>query len=102
MPPTPSSDAPQSSGRVAAPATAPLVPVRNTALLRVLGAIFLLVAVGTSGMLVLSHLDALKLPGCGPGSACSDLANGFWGSIRIGTVEGSPDPRFRWPVRFPS
>ncbi|NLG43960.1 MAG: thioredoxin domain-containing protein [Phycisphaerae bacterium] len=63
------------------------------ALLRTLGAFFLLISITMSVMLALSTLGSLKLPGCGPGSACSDLSNGFWGSIRWSETG-------KWPVAY--
>ena len=57
---------------------------------RVLGVLFLLVAVATSVMLALEHIGGLSLPGCGPGSGCAELANSFWGRV----------PGTNWPVSF--
>jgi predicted DsbA family dithiol-disulfide isomerase/uncharacterized membrane protein len=68
-------------------------PVPNAGSLRALGALFLLVAIGMSVMLVLSTFGSMKLPGCGPGSACSDLSNGPWGSIPLGHDS-------KWPVSY--
>lgn len=59
-------------------------------LLRVLGVLFLLVAVATSALLALEHIGGLSLPGCGPGSGCAELANSFWGKV----------PGTNWPVSF--
>ncbi|MCH8151139.1 MAG: thioredoxin domain-containing protein [Planctomycetes bacterium] len=50
----------------------------------------LIIAIGASLMLVLQHLDALSLPGCGPGSACAELTQGAWGKV----------PLVNWPVSF--
>jgi protein-disulfide isomerase/uncharacterized membrane protein len=47
----------------------------------VAGAIFLLVAVITSGMLTLESLMGLALPGCGAGSPCAKAAASAWGKI---------------------
>ncbi len=55
---------------------------------RALGAVVLLVAVASSGMLVAYHLNAMSLPGCGPGSGCAELAKGRWGTL----------PVLGWPV----
>jgi protein-disulfide isomerase/uncharacterized membrane protein len=51
-----------------------------------LGAMFIVAAIVTSGMLVLSFIRGIDLPGCGVGRGCADLTNGKWG--KIGT----------WPV----
>jgi protein-disulfide isomerase/uncharacterized membrane protein len=39
-------------------------------------------------MLVAYHLNAMSLPGCGPGSGCAELAKGRWGTL----------PVLGWPV----
>ncbi len=57
-----------------------------------LGATAALLAAFMSLLLVLEHVADLALPGCGEGSACQQVAEGFWGSIRIGD--------FAWPVSF--
>ncbi|MCA9295862.1 MAG: hypothetical protein KC983_05080, partial [Phycisphaerales bacterium] len=52
----------------------------------VVGAVLIVAAIVTSGMLVLSYIRGIDLPGCGVGRGCSELTSGKWG--RIGT----------WPV----
>lgn len=55
-----------------------------------LGLVFLLslVAALSSGMLVWRHFSGLALPGCGPTSACAQLATSQWGNV------------LGWPVSF--
>ena len=55
-----------------------------------LGAAFLLLAAATSLMLALEHFGGLRLPGCGPGSACAEAAASYWGKV----------PGTQWPVSF--
>ena len=50
----------------------------------------LIFAIGASLMLVASHVAAMSLPGCGPGSACAELTQGVWGKV----------PLVDWPVSF--
>ena len=59
---------------------------------QVAGAAFLLLAAAMSCLLVVEHVAGLTLPGCGPGSACEQLAKSAWGKIAIGG--------FQWPVSF--
>ncbi len=54
------------------------------------GLVPLIIAIGASLMLVLEHVDALSLRGCGPGSACAELTQGVWGKV----------PLVNWPVSF--
>lgn len=56
---------------------------------RSIGAAGLAVATGCSAVLSLSHLGTTT-PGCGPGSACTAVANSVWGSI----------PGLGWPTAF--
>ncbi len=49
-----------------------------------------LVALVASGMLAYSHIAAVSLPGCGPGSPCAQAAASRWGSI----------PGLGWPTAF--
>ncbi|MBU0637434.1 MAG: thioredoxin domain-containing protein [Planctomycetes bacterium] len=57
---------------------------------RTVGALALLVAAGTALVLALKNLDAVSLPGCGPGSACDQVAASAWSKI----------PVINWPVSF--
>ncbi len=41
-------------------------------------------------MLVLDHFGGIKLPGCGPGSACAAAAASWWGKL----------PGTAWPISF--
>lgn len=50
----------------------------------------LLIAAITSCMLVYAHLDPNALPGCGAGSPCSDVADSWWGMIRLFDLD--------WPI----
>ncbi|MFH1748948.1 MAG: DsbA family protein [Planctomycetota bacterium] len=47
----------------------------------ILGAVFLLVALAMSFVLVLKHVKGINFPGCGPGSDCEELAESAWGKI---------------------
>jgi protein-disulfide isomerase/uncharacterized membrane protein len=55
-----------------------------------LGIVALGIATGASGMLAYEHLSGHSLPGCGPGSACAQLAASRWGKI----------PGLEWPTSF--
>jgi len=68
-----------------APASPPVSTTRIA-----LGITFLLLAMATALILVLEHLGGIALPGCGPGSACAELARGKWGKV----------PGVNWPVSF--
>ena len=58
----------------------------------VVGTALLLTAAGASGALVLKHLGALSVPGCGPGGACDEALRSPWGKIPVGS--------YGWPVAF--
>ncbi|MEM7227381.1 MAG: thioredoxin domain-containing protein [Planctomycetota bacterium] len=53
-----------------------------------IGAIAIVAALVTSGMLVYGHLQAIDLPGCGVDQGCADLTSGKWGVV----------PGLGWPV----
>jgi protein-disulfide isomerase/uncharacterized membrane protein len=57
-----------------------------------LAILFVGFAAAMSFMLVLEHIVGMSLPGCGEGSACQDLANSFFGKIKIGS--------FAWPSAY--
>jgi len=57
---------------------------------RTVGAVCLLVAIVMSAMLVVQHLGAMNLPGCGPGSGCAEAAKSIWAKV----------PGIDWPVSF--
>lgn len=89
-------------------------------MLFILGAVFLLVSIAASLMLVLQHLAGMALPGCGVGSPCAALASSIWGkvpliklptasvglsyfiAVLIGWIiaRGRVTNQFRWIVRF--
>jgi protein-disulfide isomerase/uncharacterized membrane protein len=56
----------------------------------VLGILLLGVAAGASLLLVLEHLGALSLPGCGQGSPCAQATASAWGRV----------PLLNWPTAF--
>lgn len=47
-------------------------------------------AIGAAVMMTMSHLGALTLPGCGPGSACDAAANSWFGKV----------PGTQWPISY--
>src|SRR5262245_47386340 len=53
-----------------------------------LGIVLLLAAIGATAMLVWQHITGFAIPGCGPGSACAELAGSAWGKV----------PGIGWPV----
>jgi predicted DsbA family dithiol-disulfide isomerase len=55
-----------------------------------MGALFLIVSIAASLVLALKHLGAVSIPGCGPGSACDQLAATIWGKV----------PVVEWPTVF--
>jgi protein-disulfide isomerase/uncharacterized membrane protein len=57
-----------------------------------LGGAFLLVAVAASAVLSMKHLGGISVPGCGPGSACDQLAATVWGKV----------PGLTWPTEWPT
>ena len=69
-----------------------VIPPQASIPTQVAGAAFLLLAAAMSCLLVVEHVAGLSLPGCGPGSACQQLAQSAWGKIAIGS--------FQWPVSF--
>lgn len=52
------------------------------------GIVLLLIATGSSMMLVIASLSAMALPGCGEGSGCAEAANSVWGRL----------PGVGWPL----
>lgn len=67
-----------------------ILPANVSPVKLALGAVLLLVAVGTSVMLVLENIGGISLPGCGPGSGCAEAAVSVWGNV----------PYIDWPVSF--
>jgi protein-disulfide isomerase/uncharacterized membrane protein len=55
-----------------------------------MGALLLTVAAAASGVLTLQQISRVSVPGCGPGSACGQLAASVWGKV----------PFVDWPVSF--
>ena len=57
-----------------------------------LGLVFLIVAAGASGLLLMKEMGVIgvSLPGCGEQSACGDLSRGFFGSV----------PGIGWPTSY--
>lgn len=55
-----------------------------------LGILALAVSAASSLVLAISSISGLSAPGCGPASACAELANGPWGKV----------PGIGWPVSF--
>ncbi|MBD3237645.1 MAG: hypothetical protein GF330_13145, partial [Candidatus Eisenbacteria bacterium] len=51
-----------------------------------IGTLCLLVSAMASGLLVLEHLDQLRLPGCGEGGDCEKAAASRWGSLPLGPI----------------
>jgi protein-disulfide isomerase/uncharacterized membrane protein len=52
------------------------------------GQLLVFICLTASGMLVVQHVGAWRLPGCGPLSSCAQLAAGRWGNV------------LGWPVSF--
>lgn len=65
-------------------------PVPRTALILVLGVVFLAASLAASVALSLEHLIGLSVPGCGKGSPCAQAAASVWGKV----------PLLNWPVSF--
>lgn len=63
-----------------------------SAIIIALGALCLLGAALMSFLLVLEHIEGIELPGCGEGSPCQEVAEGFGGKIPLGVLE--------WPTSF--
>lgn len=55
-----------------------------------LGILALAVAAGAALTLAIAHVAGLSAPGCGKGTACAELASGYWGKV----------PGTQWPVSF--
>jgi protein-disulfide isomerase/uncharacterized membrane protein len=57
------------------------------------GLFFLAVAIVGSGIMAWGSLRGISaVPGCGPGSACADMAASKWGSLVLGGI--------KWPVSY--
>src|SRR5262249_5180057 len=54
------------------------------------GALLMLVAAASAGVLAAHHLYGMALPGCGGGSPCDRAARSPWGTV----------PGVNWPVSF--
>lgn len=54
------------------------------------GSLLLLAAIAASGVLTYQQIAGANIPGCGPGSACGELARSAWGRV----------PVVDWPVSF--
>lgn len=54
------------------------------------GLLLLAAGLAMTLMLVLDHFGGMKLPGCGPGSACAAAAASWWGKV----------PGTAWPISF--
>lgn len=61
--------------------TTPSVQRSSTRPIAVFGLVLLMISALASGALLLQHLGAMHLPGCGDGSGCLDLARSKWGKV---------------------
>ncbi|HLP85512.1 MAG TPA: hypothetical protein VK157_14280, partial [Phycisphaerales bacterium] len=50
------------------------------------GCVALAIAIACSLMLVAGHMQAVALPGCGPGSPCDQAAKSVWGKVPIAGI----------------
>jgi len=57
-----------------------------------LAILFIAFAAVMALLLTLEHVAGMALPGCGEGSPCQEVANSFWGKIRLGS--------FEWPTAY--
>jgi protein-disulfide isomerase/uncharacterized membrane protein len=57
---------------------------------RLCGAVLLIICAASALTLVLEHLGAMALPGCGAGSPCARATASVWGKV----------PGLQWPVSF--
>ncbi len=84
------SDQPPASGRSAVP----IVPIQGERPLStgtyLLGLLLLGLSVASSLVLVMGHIGALSIPGCGHDSPCAQAAGSFWGKV----------PGIGWPTSF--